>query len=1217
MNLLDSENRINELMSRFIAQIKHSSAMSRIDINKIAETILIPIFAEVYGYKHLNNLNYTEENNYPGIDLGDETARVAFQVTSTSNNEKIKDTLEKFVKNKFYEKYDKLIIYILTEKQGHYTGSGHEEIIQGTFHFDKDKDIRDSQDILKEVANLQIEKTCRIESILEANFGEKRKAPEREVADKVKQIINENIKFFVGRSEEVKTLNEFLSKNSSGVGLLIAGAGFGKTALLANWVNLLQNQDCFIAYHFFSQRYDVTLSVKNAYRHLLQQLYIYYNKLIYQQLPNDEQQLRETLYYLLREHDARKDKPLIIILDSLDEAENPFESPFPIPLPENVFVIVSARAEEGEQPEYLNCWTDSGEPILLNRLPREAIADWLKQAGEGELAIFADDIDFVKQLDEITQGFPLYLKYLTDDLIHIAKQGKDVREVLAQTPKGFEKYVKQQLKRLDELKLPDQRWKFFALLAVAKGTLEKEDVKALTEMRDRHLRQLQQCWQVTRWMKIAENKLYAFAHPLLGKTFANELGDDAEDALEALINYCSRWQNNQSRYALRHYAEHLRDEKQWEDLYAIARNKTFASCQQKNLPDEPDLPLKTIQTALLGAAEEDKAGEMADFILIHAQQVQTTIRESPLEALRKGSLNRALALANMYEIDSCILWYLLLVWNLKEQNRQEEVRKALEQLQNKKNLLPLSSWQGEYSAYLLIYVFEISEEAFFVLQNNILDNCSQLILCKNLSERGYLKTALSVAQSIDIDLDKKAALGQVAIAYAKIGDVTTALNIIDEFKDQKQIWLGKIAIAISLVGNFDKSLEIVQQVDDTVEKAKALGEIANAFAIAENQELSQSIFDNAIKTALSITNQRQQIRVIWEISKSNAKAGNKEAARSSLDKALEITKLIEYQSKFEREYEIGEIANVIALIGDYTKALALIETIENERINSLALVNIVKALAGNRNFALALKIANHISDSVEQARALGKIVKAMVKAGDFNTALNILRQIHNQAEYTWTSVDVVIIMAEAGNFTKALEIAYQIEPDYDAKLRALGKIAMQVVAAGDKEYAMSIFKKSLEIKSAIENLWEWQLRLGKISQSMAGRSVVLSSEIFPNPESKSTITEEDFIPALKKAHQSHEALALIEVAERMALAKLGEQAIKTVMMISINRNFFLPRLASIFAQTGDKKNLKLLLIPCSYYMYAAYQMCGYLAQLYPEKATAIAKVIYRDNQTLG
>ena len=74
MKLLNIQNRIAELMTIFTTQIRAATAMRRTDINHVAETILVPLFAEVYGYKNLKSLNFTESENYPGIDLGDEVA---------------------------------------------------------------------------------------------------------------------------------------------------------------------------------------------------------------------------------------------------------------------------------------------------------------------------------------------------------------------------------------------------------------------------------------------------------------------------------------------------------------------------------------------------------------------------------------------------------------------------------------------------------------------------------------------------------------------------------------------------------------------------------------------------------------------------------------------------------------------------------------------------------------------------------------------------------------------------------------------------------------------------------------------------------------------------------------------------------------------------------------------------------------------------------------
>ena len=50
---------------------------------------------------------------------------------------------------------------------------------------------------------------------------------------------------------------------------------------------------------------------------------------------------------------------------------------------------------------------DNSQSLHLKGLPSGVIADWIREAGEGELAAFAEDTHFVAQLDEITQGFPL------------------------------------------------------------------------------------------------------------------------------------------------------------------------------------------------------------------------------------------------------------------------------------------------------------------------------------------------------------------------------------------------------------------------------------------------------------------------------------------------------------------------------------------------------------------------------------------------------------------------------------------------------------------------------------------------------------------------------------------------------------------------------------------------------------------------------------------
>ncbi|MEY2911822.1 MAG: hypothetical protein RLZZ184_1131 [Cyanobacteriota bacterium] len=1324
MNLEKSQNRIRELMVRFRDWIKTGTAMDKTDSNKVAETIMIPLFAEIYGYKHLENLNYTKRKNYKGVDLGDETARVAFQITSTSDNTKIKETLQKFVdeKYKLYEKYDRLIIYILTEKKKN-QGSGHKEIIQGKFQFDKDKDIIDYQDLLKEISNLQLDKVRKIESILEANFGETRTAPEREVADKVQQIINENIKLFVGRSEEINTLDNFLSKNSNGIRLVIGGAGFGKTSLLANWIQSQENKKYFIAYHFFSQRYDITRSVENAYRHLLQQLYTYYyyDELIYQQPPNDEKQLRETLYYLLREHGARKDKPLVIVIDSLDEAANLLEPPFPTPLPENVFVIVSARAEEGEKPEYLNGWIDNGEPISLDRLPKEAIADWLKQSGEGELKIFADDIQFVNKLDEITQGFPLYLKYLTDDLSYIAKQGKNVWEVLTRTPQGFDQYVKQQLKYLDKFNLPDERWQFFALLAVAKGTLEKEDVKELTRMRDRHLRQLQECWQVTRWLKIYEDRLYTFAHPLLGQTFANHLGDDAEDALQDLIKYCSNWEENKSLYVLRYYAEHLRDQKLWEDLYVIARNKTFASYQQKNLPDQPDLPLKTIQIALLGAAEEDKAGEMAEFLLIHAQQlIETISQDSPLDAMRKGSLKRALEIADLYEIERCVLWYLLLVWELKDTGKLTEARATLERLQQKE-LPPLeiqgdADWQCDFTAYFLAHDFEISDSVCEVLGQKLNDRY-QRILSIYLSDFNNFTAAINMLLKTKSDIQQISYLTSIAKAQAEKGDITAfatfdqALEMIRKhfpsynwfyvmiMIGEKQGELGnKEAMLAIFTEVYDSaktitnSLQLNPELEDLEKKIaiiKAGGEIPREGVDTEiHSEANQEERLNQLKYRLNTSqvSNSDKNEILFEI------AGLYSDIKEQYDKALEYAarinnpdRLATIQGLIARKQEKSSqtaarttFATAIQMAQGYQQyELVFLQASELVNIAELEINKGLKQIDSNI-VTIAHNIAQNINILWQQVNILARVAEVLAKMEKddeakeiFDRAIQIAQKIERQQERVYSFKFIALAQARIKYFSSACQTADKIEFPW-TKSEVIEKIDKLQAESGQREEAqktlfnasqtpLSMFEENRYIEGkriniictevVLESVINYEASQKKLSnllkfarESGKQRDVNLLTiatafvEIGSIPTAFKIIDEMDDaweqVRALwvitcgqyQKQEQVTTLNAILKCKEKIdnekqqmeslkiiasvqVLVGLGEQAVRTIEAILTERNRQIPQIASHFVYTSDHSNFKKILLPCAYYIDAAYEMCGYLAKLYPEQASSVARVI--------
>jgi hypothetical protein len=163
-------SRIGELLVRFSGEVKILNAASLYDVNIHAENILIPLLNEVHDVK-LVNANFEEEKNFSAVDLIDRENRIAIQVTSSSDNEKVKHTLSQFVKYKRYEDFDILFIYIISDKQSSYSGAGHKAIIADKFHFDKDKHIIDNTDLFKMISGFtSLVKIQAVLDLLEAEF---------------------------------------------------------------------------------------------------------------------------------------------------------------------------------------------------------------------------------------------------------------------------------------------------------------------------------------------------------------------------------------------------------------------------------------------------------------------------------------------------------------------------------------------------------------------------------------------------------------------------------------------------------------------------------------------------------------------------------------------------------------------------------------------------------------------------------------------------------------------------------------------------------------------------------------------------------------------------------------------------------------------------------------------------------------------------------------
>lgn len=161
MDALTVENELRGVVSRLVSQVELASKQGRLDINLAMEDAFIPILKELFHLQRLHNLN-AKQKNFPGIDLGDEFDRVAFQVTATTDLEKVKKTLSIFMEKNYQSNFDELFILMLVNKQKSYSQQAVDKITGTQFLFDSKTHIIDCADILARVTSLRVTAQKRI-----------------------------------------------------------------------------------------------------------------------------------------------------------------------------------------------------------------------------------------------------------------------------------------------------------------------------------------------------------------------------------------------------------------------------------------------------------------------------------------------------------------------------------------------------------------------------------------------------------------------------------------------------------------------------------------------------------------------------------------------------------------------------------------------------------------------------------------------------------------------------------------------------------------------------------------------------------------------------------------------------------------------------------------------------------------------------------------------
>lgn len=173
---IKKQERYKDIISyfeRIEGEIRKQNRRGLRDINVAMEDLMCDLLNLTYDYE-LENLN-REKMNYPGIDLGDRYNRVAVQITSESDREKIEKTIAMFDKQGYRKEYDRLIIMILGKKKKY-----KKEFRAKTFSFSADKDIVDMDQLLRDIDTCNTSKVERIWRLLKSEILSEEEDQEQE-----------------------------------------------------------------------------------------------------------------------------------------------------------------------------------------------------------------------------------------------------------------------------------------------------------------------------------------------------------------------------------------------------------------------------------------------------------------------------------------------------------------------------------------------------------------------------------------------------------------------------------------------------------------------------------------------------------------------------------------------------------------------------------------------------------------------------------------------------------------------------------------------------------------------------------------------------------------------------------------------------------------------------------------------------------------------------
>jgi tetratricopeptide (TPR) repeat protein len=536
-------------------------------------------------------------------------------------------------------------------------------------------------------------------------------------------------------------------------------------------------------------------------------------------------------------------------------------------------------------------------------------------------------------------------------------------------------------------------------------------------------------------------------------------------------------------YTLGHLPEHLLKAKQCGRLFSLARHSEFLTEQSRTFQLDPGLALRTLRLAIVGAADVDAMAQVAEFTITRARLHAAITQGMPLEILRAGNLERARAVAELFDLERRTLWHLLLTWELKETGRATEARATLEQLRTGP-MSNLHGWRARCGAFILAYLQHDDAEVFEAVADALLlDDKDIRYLCEQLITLGKFRAATKATRKIKNAGMRVGALNGVAAGQIEAGEREAARVTLQEaLEAARKVWgATDQAEALNSVGALQRKAGAEAEAEVTFADAKksgkgtppkdaglnavaqamwgnyhaALSEVKRLDTKEEREDVLQRIAESQLQVEGSVGDGWVSVRPHESERSPRGLAGLLETAQK-FDQGLrgEFLKALalawaraggfafawrtardsrDMWSQSDQAEVWGEIARCEALKGmvdaaskDFGTALALVEGVrpEDERGKTLLSISTAQARAGLREaartcLAAALKTLLAIEEPQLGAGLLKTLTAAQARSGDYHAALETAQKIRRGSYKVKALVAIAGAQAKAGERRRA------------------------------------------------------------------------------------------------------------------------------------------------------------------------------------------------------